>query len=87
MNPAKLRRSWDVSEPCRVSLEKIYEIRSLAILNRFVQVDSRREESACQPADLIEKSPICDRASSIHARHIFSGGHPTASPVRGDLSL
>ena len=44
MNPAKLRRSWDVSEPRRLNFENSFQISSLAVLNVVLRIDSNGEE-------------------------------------------
>jgi hypothetical protein len=87
MNPAKLRRSRDVSERHGSKIAKRFRIRHLAMLNMAFFVGSHGEELARQDADLIAKLLIYGRPRRTEGPHIFSGRHSTASPIRGVPTL
>ena len=83
MSPAKLRRSWDVSQLQRSKIEKRFRIRHLAMLNMAFCIGSHGEELARQAVDAIAKLLICGRPRRTGRPHISSGTHSTASPIRG----
>jgi hypothetical protein len=68
MNPAKLRRSRDVSEIQRSKIEKGFRISDLALLNMAFCFGSYRQESARQTSDVIAQ--IADFQSTAYFKTI-----------------
>jgi hypothetical protein len=87
MNPAKLRRSRDVSELDGSKTEKRFRIRDLAMSNMVFYVGYDGKESARQAADSIAKMLICGGLRRTGRLHISSGRHSTAYPVIGISTL
>jgi hypothetical protein len=87
MNPAKLRRSRDVSEIQRSKIEKGFRISDLALLNMAFCFGSYRQESARQTSDVIAKLLISNRPRISKRSHISSGRPPTACPAMGVCPL
>jgi hypothetical protein len=87
MNPAKLRRSRDVSERYPIKIEIAFQIRELDAQARALAVGGERDEYVHQVADLIAKSQLTGRFHCSQSPYVFSGEHRTVSPDRGISTL
>ena len=82
MNPAKLRRSWDVSEHDPIKIEINSEIRDLDAQGRVLAVRREGNEYVQQVADTIAKLQLTG-AHPIHCHHTYLvEGSATARPCR-----
>jgi hypothetical protein len=83
MNTAKLRRSRDVSEPQSSRIKNAFNIRYLAMFKHGFRLQSDRDQSVHQAAELIAKSQLTGRHPTCSHHTYLVGGIPQHAPLAG----
>jgi hypothetical protein len=83
MNPAKLRRSQNVSDTQRSKIENRFKIRDLAMFQHGLGLQARGHKLVNQVTNLIAKLPMCARHPTKAVPLIISGRDSPACRVSG----